>query len=324
MKKMLQSDTRSACVLVADDNEDQRELIAEWLQQLGHRVLQASDGDIALELLKDNEVDLALLDVMMPIRTGLSTCEAIKSDARTCLLPVVLVTTLQDVDDRILGIEAGADDFITKPVSKDELLAHVRSLLRIKFVTDELESAETVIFSLALAIEAKDPYTEGHCQRLSKYSEALGKKLGLADDQLLALRRAGIVHDIGKVTVPDSILMKPGPLTPEERKVMESHTVTGEKICLPLKSFRLVTPIVRWHHEKLNGTGYPDGLKGDQIPLTARILTTVDLYDAMTTDRSYRKAMSIEDAFAQIRKEVDKGWWDAALVDGLEALLADS
>lgn len=320
---MLKDETRAASILLADDNEDQRELIAEWLRALGHRVLEAPDGDIALELLGKNEVDLALLDVMMPNRSGFSTCEAIKSDPRTHLLPVVLVTTLRNVDDRILGIKVGADDFINKPINKEELLARVASLLRIKFMTDELESAETVIFSLALGIEAKDPYTEGHCQRLSRYSEALGKRLGLPEEQLLALRRGGIVHDVGKVAVPEHILMKPGPLTPEERKVMETHTVAGEKICLPLKSFRLVTPIIRWHHEKLDGTGYPDGLKGDQIPLTARILTTVDLYDALTTDRPYRKAMTEADAFAQIRKEVEKGWWDASLIDAFEAMLAE-
>ena len=203
-------------------------------------------------------------------------------------------------------------------------MALVRSLLKLKQFTDELENAETVLFSLALGAEAKDPYTEGHCQRLAKHSVALGKRLGLPEEQLVALRRGGILHDIGKIAVPEQILLKPGPLTPEERKIMEEHPVTGERICAPLKSRRLVLPIIRHHHEKLDGSGYPDGLKGEQIPLTARILTTMDIYDALTTDRPYRKALTLQQAFVQIREEVKRGWWDGALVDELEALLKES
>ena len=197
----------------------------------------------------------------------------------------MLVTGLTDSGDRIQGIEAGADDFLGKPVNKEELLTRVRSLLRLKQFTDELENAETVLFSLALSIEAKDPYTEGHCGRLSKYFVALAKRLGLPEELRVALRRAGIVHDIGKVAVPEHILLKPGPLTPEEWKIMKEHPVIGERICAPLRSFRHVLPIIRYHHEKLDGSGYPDGLKGEEIPLTARILQMVDIYDALTTDR---------------------------------------
>lgn len=203
-------------------------------------------------------------------------------------------------------------------------MALVRSLLKLKQFTDELENAETVLFALALSIEAKDPYTEGHCERLSKYSVALAQRLGLPEEQRIALRRGGIVHDVGKVAVPEHILLKPGPLTPEERKTLEQHTVIGERICAPLKSFHLVLPIIRHHHEKFDGSGYPDGLRGDHIPLTARILQTVDIYDALTTDRPYRKALSTADAFAVMREEVERGWWDGSLVDEFEALLRAS
>jgi len=234
------------------------------------------------------------------------------------------VTGLTDSGDRIRGIECGADDFLSKPINKEELLARVRSLLRLKQFTDELENAETVLFSLALSIEAKDPYTEGHCDRLSKYSVALAERLNLPDELRVALRRAGTVHDIGKVAVPEHILLKPGPLTPEEWKVMKQHPLVGERICAPLKSFRHVLPVIRHHHEKLDGSGYPDGLKGEEIPLTARILQTVDIYDALTTSRPYRKALSSKETFTLMREEVERGWWDDSLVDELEALVIGS
>jgi len=244
-----------------------------------------------------------------------------KSKSETRLIPVVLLTSLNSEGDRIHGLMCGADDFLSKPVNKHELLARVYSLLRLKQFTDELDNAETVLFSLALTIEAKDPYTEGHCDRLSKYSVALGEKLGLPEDLRVALRRGGLIHDIGKLAVPESILLKPGPLTPEERKIMEQHTVTGERICAPLRSFRHVLPIIRHHHEKWDGSGYPDGLKSEQIPLTARILQITDIYDALTTDRPYRKALPLEKALAIMREEVKRGWWDGSILQEFEALV---
>jgi putative two-component system response regulator len=318
---MFRSDLTEATILVADDNWSNLDLRSEILQGQGYRVLCAVDGDQALKALHSEEIDLALLDVMMPGHTGFEVCRAIKSKPETRLIPVVLVTGLRNTSDRVQGIESGADDFLNKPVKKEELLARVRSLLRMKHFTDELESAETVLFSLALSIEAKDPSTEGHCDRLSKCSAALGERLGLPEELRVALRRAGVVHDVGKVAVPEHILLKPGPLDPDEWKVMKQHPVIGERICAPLKSFRHVLPIIRHHHEKLDGSGYPDGLKGEEIPLTARILQTVDIYDALATTRPYRKAMSPKEAFAMIQEEVKRGWWDAALVEELEGLI---
>lgn len=311
----------AATILIADDEEANREILSELLEYEGYRTIPAIDGLEALRVLRSQHVDLALLDVMMPGCTGFSVCRQAKADPATRLIPVVLVTGLNKSEDRIKGIDGGADDFLSKPVDRAELLARVRSLLRLKQFTDELESVETVLCSLAISIEAKDPYTVGHCDRLSIYAEAMAKRIGLTQEFQIALRRGGIVHDLGKVAVPEHILRKPGKLTPEERKIMEEHPVAGERICAPLKSFRSVLPIIRHHHEKLDGSGYPDGLKGNAIPLTARILSTVDVYDALTTDRPYRQAFPREQALATMYKEVQRGWWDRDLIRELEVVL---
>jgi putative two-component system response regulator len=309
-------------ILLADDNADVRDMLEYMLRAQGYRVVCAEDGAQALNIIEELRIDLVLMDVVMPGRNGFSVCREIKSRAETRLIPVVLITGLANSEDRVEGIESGADDFIHKPLHREELLARVRSLLRLKRFTDELESAETVLFSLARSIEAKDPYTVGHCDRLSRYSVALADRLGLSEDQRIALRRAGIVHDIGKVAVPEHILLKPGPLNEAERAVIETHPAIGERICAPLKSFRAVLPIIRHHHERQNGTGYPDHLQGGEIPLTARILQTVDIYDALTTERPYRGALTSERAFSIIREECRKGWWDENLVNELENMLA--
>src|SRR5690349_3550998 len=204
---------------------------------------------------------------MMPRLNGFEACEKIKNSPDTCLIPVIVVTALSDKQARLEGIKVGADDFLTRPVDRTELLARVRSLLRLKQRTDELERAESVLFSLARSIEGKDPYTHGHCERLADYSARLGAQLGLPEDQITALRRAGIVHDVGKIAVPDAILLKPGRLTSEEWKTIREHPAVGERICAPLKSFRFVLPIIRHHHEKLDGSGYPDGLREEAFRL---------------------------------------------------------
>jgi putative two-component system response regulator len=318
---MITLDVKKARILVADDVEAYRELLHDLLVEEGFDVVCAEDGNQALDKLQKGCFDLALLDVMMPGRTGFSVCRTLKSDPNTCLIPVVLVTGLDNLDDRIQGIECGADDFLAKPTNKQELLARAKSLLKLKKFTDELENAATVLTSLALSVEAKDPYTEGHCARLSQYSVALAKHLQLPKEQQEALRVGGILHDIGKIAVPEQILLKPGPLTPDERKIIEEHPVKGEYICCPLRSIKLVLPIIRHHHEKMDGSGYPDHLAGEQIPITARIMTVVDVYDALTTDRPYRKALTQKAALVQIYEEVQRGWWDARLVEEFQAIL---
>lgn len=318
---MLSTNASKTTILVADDNDKNRELLSDILIGEGYKVVCAEDGEAALLAIRNRSVDLALLDVVMPLKSGLEVCQTIKFNPETRFIPVVLVTGLTSVDERIRGIRAGADDFLNKPVNSQELLARTRSLLRLKEYTDELENAETVLFSLALSIEAKDPYTKGHCDRLSSYSEALGRRLGLSQEQCIALRRAGVVHDVGKIGVPEHVLLKNGPLNEEEWEIMKQHPITGERICSPLKSFRLVVPIIRHHHEKLDGSGYPDGLKGDKIPITARVLQITDIYDALVTDRPYRAAMTHENAIRTMREEAKLGWWDSNLIKEFEALI---
>lgn len=297
-------------ILIADDHESSLSALEGLLQLEGFDVRTAPDGEAALAEFRRTRPDLLLLDVMMPRMTGVEVCRRIKSDADTRLIPVILVTALSATPDRVAGIEAGADDFLTKPVDREQLLARVRSLLRQKAYTDELDRAESVLFALARSIEGKDPYTEGHCERLADLSARLGVFIGLEGAQIKALRQAGVVHDIGKVAVADHILLKPGKLTAKERKCMQRHPVVGEGICAPLKSFQLVLPIIRHHHEKLDGTGYPDGLKGDAIPITARVLQVVDVYDALTTARPYKKALPVAEALEIMEDEVRRGWWD--------------
>ncbi len=308
-------------ILVADDKVSNRELMDELLSAEGFKVITVSDGAEALQQMARGPIDLVLLDVIMPHLNGFEACKQIKADPETYLIPVILVTSLSDKQDRIEGIRVGADDFLSRPVDRTELLARVRSLLKLKHRTDELERAESVLFTLARSIEGKDPYTHGHCERLSEYSASLGKHLGLPEDLLTALRRAGVVHDVGKIAIPDSIILKPTGLSPEEWKLMQEHPVVGERICAPLKSFRLVLPIIRHHHEKFNGSGYPDGLRGEDIPITARVLQIVDVYDALTTIRPYKPAFSITDALQTMKLEVAKGWWDPQIFDQFEKLM---
>lgn len=300
-------------ILIVDDQAVDRSLFEELLQAEGYATALAEDGQMALDSFSRIRPDLVLVDAMMPNLNGYEVCKRLKHDPKTRLTPIVMITSMSDTKDRIRSLKAGADDILAKPVDRAELLVRVRSLLNQKAYTDELDRAESVLCALAMSIEGKDPYTEGHCERLSYYSATLGKRMGLPEEQLVALHRAGIVHDIGKVAVPDAVLLKPGRLTPQEMDIIRQHPVVGERICAPLKSFRAVLPIIRHHHEKLDGTGYPDGLKGDAIPLGARILTIVDVFDALTTERPYKGALVGEEALRVMQDEVNRGWWDAEI-----------
>lgn len=300
-------------ILIVDDEAAARTALATLLRRQGYQVRDAASGEEAIAECTAFRPDLILLDIVMPGLSGFEVCRQIKATPETRLTPIVLITGLSQTGDRIEGINAGADDFLSKPLDFNELLARTRSLLRLKHYTDELENAEAVLVSLAASIEARDPYTRGHCERLAAMSVPLGEALGLDDDQIKALRLAGTVHDIGKVVVPDAILLKPGPLSPEEFRVMQKHSAAGERICAPLRTFEYVLPIIRYHHEKHNGSGYPDGLCGEEIPLTARILQLADVYDALTTDRVYRKAVSSAAALELMEHEAGRGWWDREL-----------
>jgi putative two-component system response regulator len=308
-------------ILIVDDESGARAALEFLLRREGFEVRDAADGPSAIQECATFRPDLILLDIMMPGMNGFEVCRHIKATPETRLTPVVLVTGLTTTEDRITGINAGADDFLSKPIDLNELLARTRSLLRLKQYTDELENAEAVLFSLAHSIEARDPYTHGHCERLAEMSARMGERLGVPEEQIKALRRAGVVHDIGKVAVPDSILLKPGPLTLDETKVMQKHPVVGERICAPLKTFRLVLPIIRHHHEKHDGTGYPDKLQGEEIPLTARILQLSDVYDALTTDRPYKVAFTAEVALDLMGEEAERGWWDRELFEAFREMI---
>lgn len=300
----------AATILIVDDQQSDRLLLEEVLKAQGFRVATAGDGQHALDQFPQVQPDLVLLDAMMPRLNGYEVCRRLKKNPKTCLTPVVLVTSHTETSERVRGLDVGADDILGKPVDRGELVARVRSLLKLKAHTDELERAEAVLYALALSIEAKDPYTEGHCERLAHASVELGRRVGFNDEQLQAMRRGGIVHDIGKVAVPDAILLKPARLTPQEFAVIRQHPVVGERICEPLKSFKLVLPIIRHHHERLDGTGYPDGLRGEAIPLSARVLQIVDIFDALTTERPYKPVLAQAEAFEVMHDEVRRGWWD--------------
>jgi putative two-component system response regulator len=312
---MTRTHERSAHILVVDDDRANRDLLIRLLEPQGYDVETAEDGARALTAIARRPPDLILLDVVMPHVNGFDVCRATKTNAATRLIPIMLVTGLNEREQRIAGIDAGADDFLAKPIDPQELLARVRSLVRLKQYTDELDSAESVIMSLALTVEARDRYTDGHCRRLATYAVLLGKAVRLHAEELAALRRGAYLHDVGKIGVPDAILNKPSALTQAEMAVMQTHAAIGERLCGDLKSLRLVRPIVRHHHERRDGTGYPDGLRGDDVPLLAEIVGIADTFDAITTARPYRAARHADDAYAELLRDAKSGRWRTHLVD---------
>jgi putative two-component system response regulator len=313
--RSIPKDTDPGRVIIVDDCPANLRLLTRQLADDGYVVHTATNGDEALDLIAREQPDVVLMDVMMPRRDGYETCRALKQSASTRLIPVVLVTALRDSRDKVRGLEAGADDFLTKPVNTIELRARVRSLMRLKRYTDDLESAEAVMLTLGETIEARDAYTDGHCQRLAAYALALGRALGLAADELAALEYGGFLHDIGKIGVPDALLLKPASLTADEHQRMQQHTIIGDRLCGELRSLRTVRPIVRHHHERLDGTGYPSGLRGSAIPLLAQVVGIVDVYDALTTARPYKEALPTERACEELRDEAQRGWRRPDLVE---------
>lgn len=303
-----------ATILVADDDRDVREVLEAQLVALGHRVIAVGSAEEALERLADLVPDLILTDVQMGRMSGLDLCARVKRDPRLELTPVIILTGLGDLESRVAGLGAGADDFFVKPVDLLELRTRVDALLRAKRLVDQLDRAEAVITALGHTIEARDPYTGGHCERLAASAAALGQALGLDGQALRALRLAGSLHDLGKVAVPDQVLLKPGRLDPAERTVIQLHPVTGAELIRPLRTLDPVLPIVRHHHERWDGSGYPDGLAGEAIPLPARIMAVVDVYDALVTARPYKGPLPPREALAILRRETDAGFWDPRVV----------
>ena len=295
-------------VLVVDDGEMNRALVEAYLGDLDCRLRTAEDGPTALAAIEAESPDLVLLDVQMPGMDGYEVCRRIKARPRGRLLPVVMITALDHPKDRVLALEAGADDFMSKPVDRVELVARVRSALRLKALYDNLDSADQVIFSLAAAVEAKDAYTERHTHRVAETARHVGEKMGLSERALDALYRGGIIHDIGKIGVPDAVLLKPGPLDARELAAMRMHPIIGESIVRPLRSGASLLPIIRHHHEHFDGGGYPDGLARRAIPHLARIVAVCDAYDALVTDRPYRRAKSVDEAIAILNDGAGHQW----------------
>jgi len=313
-ESVLEDQAQPPTILIVDDIELNRRLLKAMLKTAPYRILEAKRPSAALDLLEHEKVDLILVDLVMPDMSGPDFCRVLKADRKTHLIPILMTTSVQGVENEIAGIESGADEFLMKPLQPTVVRTRVRALLRNKALIDSLEEAETILFALAQSVEHRDKYTGLHCERLAAYSIALGQALGLTRQDQMALYRGGYLHDIGKISIPDSILFKRGLLTEEEWQAMRLHTIRGEEICRPMKTLAPVLPIIRSHHERWDGSGYPDGLRGDEIPLLARILQVADIYDALTTARPYKPAFSHEHAVEIMHEEARRGWRDPELV----------
>jgi putative two-component system response regulator len=313
-----------ASILIADDDATSSLFLKRLLTREGHNVSIVDTADNVMPSCSSNPPDLVLIDLVAPQGHGFEICRQLKENTATRFIPVVIVTSQSDKQDKLKGIDAGADDFLSKPFDPAELHARIRSLVRLKRYTDDLESAEAVLLGLGATIEARDPCTKGHCQRLAAYATTLGRSLGLDDSDLSALERGGFLHDIGKIAVPDAVLLKEGRLDPQESRVMQEHPVVGDALCSGLNSLKTVRPIVRHHHERLDGSGYPDGLKNTEVPLLAQIVSIVDVFDALTTERPYRDARPHGEAFDVLSSEASKGWRDRALVDAFANVVSQT
>jgi len=303
-------------VLVVDHEPMSRTLLDAVLRTDGrYEVLTGCEGRQALDIARTSRPDLVMLNPLLAGELdGLSVCRALRDENRTRRIPILLLMTQTTAQDRVLGFEAGADDFVTKPFNRMELLARVRSLLRIKALNDQLDEVEDVIYSLSRAVEVREGETDpGGTERITVYAQALGRALNFSDESLRLLGQAAMLRDIGKIGLPDSLLQKPGVLSDGERQSMQTHTVLGEQIVAPLRSTAALLPIIRHHHERWDGKGYPDGLAGDLIPLGARIIAIADAYNAMLSPRPYRAVFTPEKAQQTLLSGAGRQW-DARLV----------
>ena len=302
-------------ILIVDADEASRRSAREALGDVEHEILEASTTSEAIAAISLHRVDLVLIDFAAPELGAIEFCRMLKKASATQFLPVFVTAASDDLENEVRAIEAGADEFFIAPLRPRAFRARVQASLRHKAMIDSLDDSETVLFSLAQSVEERDPALGQHCQRLALMAAAMGVALGLPAPDVLALQRGGYLHDIGKVAIPDYILFKPGALTDEEWEIMKSHAERGERICSNMRSLAPVLPIIRNHHEKWNGTGYPDGLKGEEIPLLARILQLPDIYDALTTARPYKRALTPDESLHVIREESAKDWRDPRLVE---------
>ena len=302
----------NATILLVDVASASRDSWKSFLQNHNYQVFTAGDKESAVWQCLLLQPDLVLLHDTLPDICGFDLCRRIMGNPFNHHIPVVLVKPSSDPADVFRGREAGAADFWGRSTSLGEVISRVQSLLRLKSYIDE--QAKSVVLSLARSIEAKRPLMDGHSKRMANYAEQLGRSLDLPEDDLQELRIACLLHDVGKVAVPDEILLKPGALNAEETEIVRQHPAIGEDICAPLKSLRRILPVIRHHHERMDGSGYPDGLCGHEIPLMARIVQIADIYDALITHRPYRDALSLEDALETLNREAGYGWLDSSLV----------
>jgi putative two-component system response regulator len=312
---------RTGKVLVGDDTRANREVLEEILHAAGHQVVCVDNGASVLRAVKELLPDLVLVDIRMPGMDGFEVCRRIKSQPETEFLPVILVTAHPERTDRSFGAQAGADDFLSVPINREELIARVKSLLRLRLFFRDLEEHQSVILSLASALEAKDPYTRGHSERVGTLAARLARELGMNDAECEVMKVAGQLHDIGKIGVPERLLNKPGALTESEFQTIMTHPARGELICKPLRTVQSTLPLIRFHHERFDGRGYPDHLKGDSIPYGARVLAMADAFDALTSERSYRKTLTAEDALSILARETENGLWDPKIFHAMSLMI---
>ncbi|MBE9505161.1 MAG: response regulator [Proteobacteria bacterium] len=311
-------------ILIVDDNVANVELLEAYLLSADYRVVKAFDGQEGIDQAYKENPDLIFLDIMMPKLDGYEVCKRLKTDEKMRFIPIVMITALSEMDAKIKGLDVGADDFLSKPFNKLEMMARVRSLLRIKNLHNDLDSSENIIFTLALALEAKDPYTAGHSERVASLARSLAKEVGLPEDMQNKIHKAGILHDIGKIGISESILNKNTTLNGDEYGEVINHPSIGANICEPLKSLLDIIPMVRYHHERFDGSGHPDGLIGENTPLGARIISIADAFDAMTSARPYREAIEKGKAINIMTSEAEMGQWDPKLLSAFIKMMRRS
>ena len=310
-----------ATILVADDESIARQLLRRTLERAGYQVVEAATGELVPQLAEYVRPDLFILDISMPGANGIDICRAIKHDPATHLTPVIHITASSLRAERLQALEAGSDEFVSKPFDIEELLTRVRSLLRTKRLTDHLVSAEAVLVSLSRTVEARDHYTESHLHRVADRAVRVAARMGMEEEALEGVRLGGLLHDLGKIAVPDHVLHKPGALDRKEFDLVRRHPEVGAEILRPLRAFEGPEPAVLHHHENFDGTGYPYGLKGSEIPLAARVVAVADAFDAMTSDRPYRDAIPVMEAFDRLDGD-DGRQWDRDVVEAFLGLYA--
>jgi cyclic di-GMP phosphodiesterase len=306
-------------LLLADDNQFYRLALEATLKEWGYDVTAVSDGVAALEVLRAEDAPkMAILDWMMPRVDGMEVCRQVRAVHRPEPTYIIMLTAKGGKQNIIAALENGADDYITKPFDREELQARLQVGRRIV----GLQTSETVVYAFARAVEAKSPFTQGHTDRVAGYALALAERVGLSPADRELLRKGALLHDIGKISIPDAILNKPAPLTNEEYEVVKQHPMQGVKMVEALRSLAEVIPMIRWHHERLDGSGYPDRLRGGKIPLLVRLLSIADSYDAMASPRPYRAGLPHAECVRRLRADAADGRLDGDLIAQFCALPA--